>query len=892
MTTSNSVKAMITIYIPGQPARQVELTRASYRIGRQEGNDIVIHTEVISRQHAILELHGKDWVYTDLQSKNGTYVDGSKVERIILSDGIKLQIGKNLRTSITIAFQLALQPSVSASSSEIETTIEPREPTTGLVKMRSLPSSNKQYQIIGRDPDADILLPSPSVSRRHAALQASQPEWQLIDLNSKNGTFLNGKRIAAPQKLRAGDVIQIASFRLVYEGQGKVTPFAANNGLRLDGINLTWDTKEGKRILHDVNISCYPQEFIALVGGSGAGKSTVMKALSGILRKHTGAVKVEGDDLYENYDAYRAMIGYVPQDDILHMELTVEEALRYSTLLRLPPDISETEIAKLIDRILDQVELQEQRDTQIKKLSGGQRKRASIAVELLANPPLFFLDEPTSGLDPGLEQKMMKMLRGLADSGKTIILVTHATANIMECHQVAFMSQGRLVYYGPPRQAAEFFNVGIGNENFADIYTQISDPEPKAAAEKAVLWERRFRMSTFYKKYITDRLQTGTNIKRENTQPRNSKKWFKPLESIYQFAIFFARYMNLVLRDKTLRTILLFLMPVLAVLILGIAEPNWLTGDSIEIINQQLNADLAAGKQSASYLIVGISQKLLFIMALTAVMLGLFSSAYELVKERNIYEREKIVFLRLVPYLASKIVLLGVFAALQCALFLAIIGLYVKSPSFGVLLPVSVEMYVTLLLGVVTAICLGLLISAIASNENTVTYIIMGLLFIQITFAGVIFDLPGAAKSLSSITLTRWTMEGLGTTADLVYLDTLSKTRIQPDPVTQDVSVEVDKPAPDWEPVTVVTEMKQVPGCTNPVPMPSVVENEMVKVKEIVTETVTVEPDVVDIATPYGFTIDYDHTVAHLLKTWGMLSMLSLIFFSGTVIALKMKNPM
>jgi ABC-type multidrug transport system ATPase subunit len=599
---------------------------------------------------------------------------------------------------------------------------------------------------------------------------------------------------------------------------------------------------------------------------------------------------VEGDDLSTNYDAYRAMIGYVPQDDILHMDLTVEEALRYSAHLRLPSDISEPEIKKRINDVLNQVELQGQKSTQIKKLSGGQRKRASIAVELLADPPLFFLDEPTSGLDPGLEQKMMKMLRGLADGGKTIILVTHATANITECHQVAFMSQGRLVYYGPPRQAGEFFN--ISSDNFADIYTQISDPEPKAAVEKAAAWERRFRSSAYYKKYITDRIQTIAKTKRENTQPRSSKKWFTPVESIYQFAMFFARYMNLVLRDKTLRVILLFLMPILALLILGIAEPNWLTGDTLETISQQLNTDLAAGEQSASYLIVGSSQKLLFIMALTAVMLGLFSSAYELVKERNIFEREKMVFLRLVPYLASKIVLLGAFAALQCALFLLVIGMYVTFPSFGVFLPVGAEMYITLFLGVITAICLGLLISAISPNENTVTYIIMGLLFIQITFAGVIFDLPGAAKSLSSVTLTRWTMEGLGTSTDLMNLDALSRTRIQPDPVTQDVSVDVDKPDPNWEPVTVVTEMKQVPGCVDLVPMPSIVENELVKVKETMTESVTVDPDAVDITTPYGFTIDYDHTALHLLKTWGMLGMLSLIFFGSTVFALKIKNPM
>jgi pSer/pThr/pTyr-binding forkhead associated (FHA) protein len=240
MAAGSSTKGVMTIHVPSQPARQVELTRTSYNIGRQEDNDIVIATEVVSRQHALLDLNGLDWVITDLQSKNGTYINGSKVDKFTLSDGISLQMGRNPKTAITITFQLAPKSVISASPSAMDTAIEPREPTTGLVKMRSLPSSNKNHQIIGRDPEADINLPSPSVSRRHAALQASQPEWQLVDLNSKNGTFLNGKRITNPQKLRTGDIIQIASYRLIYEGQGKVTPFAAE-GLRLDGLHLTCD---------------------------------------------------------------------------------------------------------------------------------------------------------------------------------------------------------------------------------------------------------------------------------------------------------------------------------------------------------------------------------------------------------------------------------------------------------------------------------------------------------------------------------------------------------------------------------------------------------------------------------------------------------------------------
>ncbi|MBI3174554.1 MAG: FHA domain-containing protein [Chloroflexi bacterium] len=880
----------------GQPSRKILLEQTSYRIGRDEDNDIVLESSVVSRRHGILELRGTDWVYTDLGSRNGTLVNDHPIKQVSLRDGMKIHIGRDPRKEVVLTVQV-LEPSSEANQAEVrdkagmETVVAEEETTTGLVHLKSIKPQEQRPLIFGRSSASDIPLVSPSVSRRHAMLQPSQPEWVLMDLNSKNGTFLNGKRLKKAEQVKRGDTIQIGPFRMMYEGQGQVNLSVAGRGLRLDGINLTLNVgtkSKPKNILKDVNISCYPKEFIGLVGGSGAGKSTLMKALSGLSDKTEGQILVEGDDLYDNYDAYRTMIGYVPQDDILHGDLTVEQALDYSARLRLPPDTAESEIKSRVQHVLEQVELTGQRHTIIHKLSGGQRKRASIAVELLADPPLFFLDEPTSGLDPGLERKMMLTLRKLADGGKTIVLVTHATANITECDQVAFMSQGRLVYYGPPQQASEFFEVG--NDNFADIYTQISDPEPQKAEEKAATWERRFRDSLFFKKYVTDRFKSlhGTSQRVNARKPSGQK--FSLIGSIYQFLILVSRYFNLVLRDRTLMIILLAVMPLLALLILGIAEPNWLTGDTPAAITQKLNQELAAGERNASYMIVSSSQKLLFIMALTAVMLGLFSSAYELAKERSIYQRERMVSLQLMPYLASKIFLLGLFGAVQSLLFLIVIQSKITFPSEGVLFSPFLEMYITLFLGALAAITLGLFISTIAPTQNTVTYIIMGVLFLQITFAGVIFDLPGTAKALSSVTLTRWTMQGLGTSADLSHLDTLSRTRFQPDPVTQEASFEVEKPDPNWKPVTVTTEMKEIPGCTGPVPMAKVVENEMIKVKETVTKSVTVDPDPVDVETHYGFTINYEHSIEHLLRNWAMLVGLSVAFVALTLFVLKRQD--
>jgi ABC transport system ATP-binding/permease protein len=882
----------LTIQLPTGTSRQVELTRDTYDLGRTPGNDIVVQADVISRKHARLEKRFDGWLYTDLDSKNGTHSNGERIRSIRVEDGMSLQLGQKRESAVTLTFRLTAEKSASPPERPVgmDTVMERPTSTSGYVRLRPVTPSGAERQVIGRGKEADIRLDAPVISRRHAVLQAGAPEWSITDLGSKNGTVLNGKRIPRTEPLKVGDIIQIGPFRLEYEGQGRLSRSAATKGLRLDGKKLTWQvgkSSQRKTILNDVNISCYPQEFIALVGGSGAGKSSLMKTLSG-LNPSDGQVLVEGDDLYKNYDAYRSIIGYVPQDDILHSDLKVQEALEYSARLRLPADTTNAEIAYRVNHALDQVELTAQRDQLISKLSGGQRKRASIAVELLADPSLFFLDEPTSGLDPGLEKKVMVILRKLADGGKTIVLVTHATANITECHQVAFMAQGRLVYYGPPRQACDFFSVG--KDDFAGIYNKISDADPINAKEIAQSWDERFRQSPFFKT-VTERFQSLTRSGGGGKGRSPNPERFSIQTFILQFFLLTKRYFALILRDRVLLTILLAVMPLLALLILGIAESNWLTGDSLSAISQQLTAEMADGATSASYFVVGNAQKLLFIMALTAVMLGLFSSAYEIVKERTIYLRERMVFLQLIPYLSSKVILLGSFAAVQSLLFLFVIGLHVTFPSRGVFLPVVVEMYITLFLAVLTAISLGLFISSLAPNQNTVTYIILGVLFLQITFAGVIFELPGASKFLSFGTLTRWTMQAFGASANLEQLDTLSLTRFQPDPISQEVSVEVEKPAPNWEPVTIISEMQEFPGCRNPIPVPNVVENELVTVNEMVTQMVTIDnPDPVEIRTPYGFTLNYTQSASNLIGNWVVLLILTTLFFVSTLITLKKRD--
>jgi len=862
--------------------QEIPLDRPVFTIGRRPDNDIILSLPYVSGHHGRLERVGETWHYTDLGSTNGTYINGRRMQRVSLGDGDVLRIGDPTGNSVGITFRAALTAEEDALSS-----------TMGIMRIGALPLETRPSLIVGRDPQADVPLQAPIVSWHHARLERVGQRHVLTDLNSTNGTFVNGQRVTHPHTLQEGDVVQIGPFKLVYDVAG-FQQYAASGGMRLDGVGLIREVGGGRRILNDISISVFPREFISLVGTSGAGKSTLMMALNGFVRAQQGQVLVNGDNLYQHFDLYRTTIGYVPQDDIIHKGLTVVNALRYAARLRLPPDTSDAEIEQRIDQVLRDVEMLGQKGQVVSSLSGGQRKRVSIAVELLAEPNLFFLDEPTSGLDPGLEKKMMYTLRRLADGGRTIVLVTHATANIVQCDHVCFLSQGRMVYFGPPTEALNFFGVTSGD--FADIYAQLDDPDPQVARQKAAASENRFKSSPYYQQYVAHRQQTLPQVQQQTTTEAATLKGPK-VSSVQQFFVLTRRYLDLVLRDKLLLTVLMVVMPIIGVLVLLVSDSNWLVGNTIAEIERQLVADLAAGNNNATYTVIGDSQTLLFIMALAAVLLGLFASAYEIVKERSVYQRERMVTLRIFPYIASKVIVLGIFALIQCLLLMIVIRFKVDYPGEGVFLPAPLEMYITLVLGTMAAITMGLLISALAPNANTVIYLVLLVLFFQMIFAGVLFDLPGITDHFSALTLTRWSMEGLGSSANMEHLNSLTRTRFQPDPVTEVASMEVEKPADDWEPITVVTKTESIlvpcpSGITVSVPItvPEITENEMVTVTEIMTETVTVEPDPTDIFNEREFRINYDRTTSHLLLDWGMLIGFTVFFGLATAIVLKRQD--
>ena len=272
---------------------------------------------------------------------------------------------------------------------------------------------------------------------------------------------------------------------------------AKNSGIKLDIRNLEYSVW-GKKILSgSINLSLYPGEFIGLLGPSGSGKSTLLKACCGIIKPSDGNVFFNRDDFYKNPQKWRDKIGYVPQDDIIHMELTVEKAVDYAARLRLSPDLSEERRKALVSKAIIEVGLQERAKVRIRKVSGGQRKRASIAVELLNRPSMLFLDEPTSGQDPQLEESLMQLFQRLTKEGTTIIVTTHAMASIEMVNLVALLQAGKLVYFGPPQALLDFFDT----KSYEGVFKNLVKENPD-------YWITQYRNSSYYQDYILKRLRS------------------------------------------------------------------------------------------------------------------------------------------------------------------------------------------------------------------------------------------------------------------------------------------------------------------------------------------------------------------------------------------------
>jgi ABC-type multidrug transport system ATPase subunit/pSer/pThr/pTyr-binding forkhead associated (FHA) protein len=431
-------------------------------IGRAAEADIVLNHPEISRRHCQLTLETSSWAIEDLGSQRGTIVNSVRItEKTPLKFGDQIILGP-----VTLGFGQSVGPDPNAA--------EPLGiPGTIIFRKRvvqSVPLSDRL--IFGRSPDVDVQLNDPIVSRRHAEIEEGSNGFRVVDLHSRAGSFVNGRRFDEHQ-LVIGDQLQLGPFYFAFTGNDLQRIQRVSAG-KMIAVSLS--RKAGSSlILQDASLVVEPGQFIGILGPSGSGKSTLLNALSGLRPADTGRVLVDDVDFYSNLNLLRQLFGYVPQDDIVHGELTVKEALTFSARLRLPGGTPPREIETLVRQMMTNLGLAERENLRIALLSGGQRKRVSVGVELLRRPPLIFLDEPTSGLDPFAEFKLMELLRRLADTGCTVICTTHVMENVYLMDQIAVISAGRVIFQGPPESARTRFGV----TRLSGLYDALQTIDPK-----------------------------------------------------------------------------------------------------------------------------------------------------------------------------------------------------------------------------------------------------------------------------------------------------------------------------------------------------------------------------------------------------------------------------
>ncbi|MDH3494704.1 MAG: FHA domain-containing protein, partial [Acidobacteriota bacterium] len=653
---------------PGQES-QIEVNKDVFWIGRDPHCDFVIEESavMVSRRHAKIETSEGSFLLRDNQSFNGTLINEQRISSstpLYTGDKIRLGFGGPVLTFYVeggLSRHSAEQVSKASAkaglpASDYSGTMVFNIPTTAGKKsaaesprqlLASIGFDGKRELTIGRDPESDITLDGLQISNNHARLKQTDAGVVVDDLNSTNGVYVNGGRISR-RVVNPGDSVQIGSFVIETDEYGNISVFDTRSKTKIDAHGISKQVKDRSgsgmiSLLDNISLSISPNEFVGLLGPSGAGKSTFMDALNGMRPPTSGKVYVNGLDLYGYLDSLKQSIGYVPQDEILYPGLKVSDTLYYIAKLRLSRDVSLSEIDQIIDEVLDVTGLTEKRDVPIEELSGGQRKRVSIAVELITKPSVIYLDEPTSGLDPTTEEKIMLLFRQIAESGRTVILTTHAMENVKLFDKIVLLMRGKLVFYGSPPDALAHFGAGSFKELFEkleepvqkEISNSVDDRRFEVSERVADGWRTRFEKTKQYEENVRRPLEALSGTEVAGTRSRHRLGLFG---AIRQFATLSRRYLQVLIKDRFNLFILFIQAPVIAILVFFVMGAN----------------------QPRDFVY--------FALSLCAIWFGTSVAAREIVRERKIYERERMVNLGILPYLASKYVVLGTIVALQCML--------------------------------------------------------------------------------------------------------------------------------------------------------------------------------------------------------------------------------
>ena len=594
---------------------------------------------------------------------------------------------------------------------------------------------------IGRATDNDIVIPDVLASRHHATLVPGPGGTEIRDERSINGTFVNGTRVES-KMLSDGDVVTIGNVDLVFRGgtlarRTETEADTRTGGLEVHGV--TWTIEGNKTLLDNISIAARPGTLTAIIGPSGAGKSTLARLVAGYTHPTTGTVSFEGHNVHAEYASLRSRIGMVPQDDVVHGQLTVRQALMYAAELRLPPDTTKADREQVVMQVLEELEMTRHLDTRVDKLSGGQRKRASVALELLTGPSLLILDEPTSGLDPALDRQVMTMLRQLADAGRVVLVVTHSLTYLDVCDQVLLLAPGgKTAFYGPPNQIGP----SMGTTNWADIFSGVAG-DPNAAAQR----------------YLA---QHGPPPPPPPTEAPSDLG--KPTRTSVrkQFSTISRRQMRLIISDRGYFIFLAFLPFIMGALSLSVPG-NVGFGVPVPAI-QGGEAPNEPGQ-------------ILVLLNVGAIFMGTALTIRALIGERAIFLREQAVGLSTTAYMFAKVFVFAGFALLQSGVVVAI-NIFGKgwgpgSVTSGTVIPNrSLELYVDVAACCVGAAMVGLALSALAKSSEQIMPLLVIAIMSQLVFQGGMIPVTGriGLDQLSWITPARWGFASTASTIDLIRL--------------------------------------------------------------------------------------------------------------------------
>ena len=706
------------------PAKPNQIT-----IGRSPDSDVQIDLPIVSWHHAVIHEENGKYIIEDQHSRNGTAIGelSNRIQRAALDPSDEVYLG---------SYKLS-----AAQLLSIETKVEIGEASFQTVSFRG------DTMEIGRDPKCEIPVDYPMVSWRHARLTRTQDGIIVEDLGSRNGTYVNGVRVIGRILAKAGQEIGLGSVRFQLLENGQLAQRDYNGKVTIEAKEIVVHAPNGKRLLDPVSLTVFPYELVALMGPAGSGKTTLLKALNGYTRPVQGTVLFRGQSLYDYYDLYRHMMGYVPQDDIVHPQLTVRQALYFSARLR--TDLTDAEIDARTVKVLNDLGIPDKIDTVIgspenKTLSGGQRKRVNIGLELITDTPVLFLDEPTSGLSSYDAESVIDLLKNLSKTGKTIITTIHQPSlkvfkqfdDLLMVSRDKGQKPGALVYFGPAYpDSIQFFNpptTGAPIPKAQELNPEMlfTGMNTVPEANRTETWRQRYLASRYRQEFVTNRSGKQPAAADRTGQEKPQRQF-----GMTQWLALVKRNLIVRLRDRAQTAFLLAQAPLVALLVVMLNYP--LRPGHIDELSQK---------------IPGVH----FLMVVAAIWFGCNNAARDIVGEWTIYKRERMVTLKLLPYVFSKFAVLLGLCVFQCATMLAIVyficGLH---SNFG-------WDFLVLLLAAIIGAGLGLTISALSKTTESAIALMPMVLLPIIAMGGVmrpIYLMPKAGQAVSALIPSRWAFE-------------------------------------------------------------------------------------------------------------------------------------